>query len=84
MEVLYLRWNEPRLKDYFETLLTLLQTYDFFYKRRFFAILQNYDFFYKWRFFARHTLLLKYADLWQRQQMPKTYSNIKLDFLRFS
>ena len=29
---------------------------------------------------VRQTLLLKYVNLWQRQQMPKTYDNIKLDF----
>ena len=27
------------------------------------------------------TLLQKYVKLWQRQQIPKTYDNIKVDFL---
>ena len=31
-------------------------------------------------FWDRH-LLLKYVNSWQRQRMPKTYDNIKLDFL---
>ena len=32
-------------------------------------------------FFVRQTFLLKYINLWQRQHTPKTYDNIKLDFL---
>ena len=38
------------------------------------------EFFYKRRFFVRQTLLLKYVNLWQRQQIPKTYDNIIFRF----
>ena len=33
-------------------------------------------------FFVIQSLFYKYLKLWQRQQMPKTYKNIKVDFLR--
>ena len=44
------------------------------------SVAKFYDFFYKWRFFVNQTLLLKYVNLWQRRQLPKTYNNMKLDF----
>ena len=39
------------------------------------------DFCYKRRFFVRQTLLIKFVNLWQRQQIPKSCDNIKVDFV---